>query len=71
VEDEGSDEAPVTQMLTITIPGGGKILEPTVVHPEPPDISHDKTPADIQDGNMGPKFVLIYPLFVLDHLLYV
>jgi hypothetical protein len=44
-------------MLSITDPGGGKILEPTVVHPEPPSIKNNKIPAEGQDGNLGPKFV--------------
>jgi hypothetical protein len=52
-------------MLTITDAGGGKILEPTVVHPEPPSIKNNKTPAEDQDGNMGPKFVLIHSLCIL------
>jgi hypothetical protein len=61
VEDGDSDKSP----LTPTVPGGSIILEPDVVHPEPPCIKNIKISAEGQDGNMRPKFVLVYVLHVL------
>jgi len=65
VEDEGSDKPPFDQMPSVGFPVGGKILEPSVVHPEPPSVKNNKTPAEDEDGNMGPKFVLAYAVLVL------
>jgi hypothetical protein len=61
VEDGDSDKSPFTP----TTPGGSAILEPDVVHPEPPSVKNGKTSAEGQDGNMRPKFVLVYVILVL------
>lgn len=61
VDDGDSDKSP----LTPTVPGGSIILEPDVIHPEPPCIKNIKISAEGRDGNMRPKFVLVYVVPVL------
>jgi hypothetical protein len=61
VEDGDSDKSPLTHIL----PGGSAILEPNVVHPEPPSIKSIKVSAEGRDGNMKLKLVPVYILLVL------
>jgi hypothetical protein len=65
VEGEHNDKPPFTQTPAVTVPGGNTILEPCVVHPEPPSIKNNKTGAEGQGGNIRLKFVLAYALFIL------
>jgi hypothetical protein len=60
VDDEDSDRSP----LTPTVLEGSAILEPDVVHPEPPSVKSIKISAGGQDGNMRPKLVPVYILLV-------
>ncbi|PNF33390.1 hypothetical protein B7P43_G04157 [Cryptotermes secundus] len=54
VDDGDSDKSP----LTPTVPGGSIILEPDVIHPEPPCVKNINISAEGGDGNMRPKFGL-------------
>jgi hypothetical protein len=65
IEDEHNDKPSFTQMPALAVPGGNTILEPCVVHPEPPNIKKNKTDAEGQGGNIRQKFVLAYALFIL------
>jgi len=65
VEDEHNDKPPFTQMPSVTVPGGNTILEPCVVHPEPPSFKNNKTDAEGQGGNIRMKLVLAYAVFIL------
>lgn len=65
VEDEHNDKPPLTQMPALTVAGGNTVLEPSVVHLEPPGIKNNKSDAEGQGGNIRLKFVLTYAEFIL------
>ena len=65
VEDEHNDKLPFTQTPALTVPGGNTILQPCVVHPEPPSFKNNKTDAEGQGGNITMKYVLVYAVCIL------